>query len=139
MLSPIMWFGHTQFIVGLLLGRSIGWRGQARDDHAVPWSIAWRQFWPQTALGAASLGLLATTVPAAIPYALFIAGGLLFAVPLAVVTAMPAAGTALVRIGVGRLPEETDPPPILRALAPPAIAVTTRTGGAPQPSPTPNA
>ena len=138
LLSPIMWFGHTQFIIGMLLGRSIGWTGQARDDHAVPWPTAWRQLWPQTAFGATALGLLAMTGPAAIPYALFIAGGLLLAAPLAVVTAMPAAGTALVRIGVGRLPEETDPPPILRALGLPAIAEATGSGTAPQPSPTAN-
>ena len=37
MLSPIMWFGHTMFLAGLLLGRRIGWGGQARDDHSVPW------------------------------------------------------------------------------------------------------
>ncbi len=38
MLSPIMWFGHTMFLTGLVLGRKIGWGGQARDDHSVPWS-----------------------------------------------------------------------------------------------------
>ena len=139
LLSPIMWFGHTQFIIGLLLGRSIGWIGQARDDHAVPWSMAWRQLWPQTALGAASLAVLAITAPAAIPYALFIAGGLLLAVPLAVVTAMPIVGAALVRIGLGRLPEETDPPPVLRALGLPAIVAAAGAGATPQPSPTPHA
>ena len=29
MLSPIMWFGHTAFLVGLLLGRSIGWNAHS--------------------------------------------------------------------------------------------------------------
>ena len=38
LLSPIMWFGHTMFLAGLLFGREIGWIGQTRDDHAVPWS-----------------------------------------------------------------------------------------------------
>ena len=33
---PIMWFGHTIFLIGLLFGREIGWIGQTRDDHAVP-------------------------------------------------------------------------------------------------------
>src|SRR5262249_43678328 len=31
-LSPIMWFGHTVFLGGLVLGRTIGWIGQTRDD-----------------------------------------------------------------------------------------------------------
>jgi membrane glycosyltransferase len=121
LLSPIMWFGHTVFLGGLLFGRTIGWIGQARDDHAVPWSLAWSQLWPQTLLGGACIMLLALTAPAAVPYALFIAGGLLLAVPLAVLTAGPSAGALLVRYGIGRLPEEVDPPPALRALKLPAI------------------
>jgi len=126
LLSPIMWFGHTVFLGGLLFGRTIGWIGQTRDDHAVPWSAALRQLWPQTALGLGSIGVLALTHPAAIPYALFIAGGLAVSVPLAVVTALPNLGRAFARIGIGRLPEETDPPPALRALALPAIEATRR-------------
>ena len=121
LLSPIMWFAHTMFLVRLLLGRSIGWGAQARDDHRVPWSLAARQLWPHTLLGAATVGLLALTVPAAIPYALFIAGGPLLSIPLAVVTASPALGRAMVRIGLGRLPEETAPPPEMAALALPAV------------------
>ena len=39
LLSPIMWFGHTVFLTGLLFGRAIGWSGQARDDHAVPFAL----------------------------------------------------------------------------------------------------
>jgi membrane glycosyltransferase len=121
MLSPIMWFGHTVFLTGLLFGKTIGWIGQTRDDHAVPWSVALRQLWPQTLLGLASIGLLAATHPSAIPYALFIAGGLALSVPLAVFTALPRVGHTFARIGVGRLPEETAPPAPLRALDLPAI------------------
>ena len=121
MLSPIMWFGHTVFLTGLLFGKTIGWIGQTRDDHAVPWSVALRQLWPQTLLGLASIVLLAVTHPSAIPYALFIAGGLALSVPLAVFTALPRVGRMFARIGVGRLPEETAPPAALRALNLPAI------------------
>jgi membrane glycosyltransferase len=120
-LSPIMWFGHTVFLTGLLFGKTIGWIGQTRDDHAVPWSAALRQLWPQTLLGFASLGLLAATHPSAVPYALFIAGGLAISMPMAVATALPNVGRACARIGVGRLPEETAPPAALAALKLPAI------------------
>ena len=84
LLAPIMWFAHTIFLARLLAGRSVGWGPQARDDHQVPWSLAARQLWPHTLLGVASLGLLALTVPAAIPYALFVAGGPALSIPLAV-------------------------------------------------------
>jgi membrane glycosyltransferase len=121
MLAPIMWFAHTLFLVRLLSGRSIGWGAQARDDHRVPWSLAARQLWPHTLLGASTVGLLAFTVPAAIPYALFVAGGPLLSIPLAVVTASPALGRAMLWIGLARLPEETAPPREMAALALPAV------------------
>jgi membrane glycosyltransferase len=121
LLSPIMWVGHTLFLGGLLFGRTIGWIGQTRDDHAVPLSLAVHNLWPQALLGIATVSVLAFTAPSAIPYALFIAGGPLLAIPLAVITALPSAGRLLVRLGIGRLPEETAPPPPLRALALPAV------------------
>ncbi len=121
LLSPIMWFSHTLFLAGLPFGKTVGWIGQVRDDHTVPWSAAWRQFWPHTLLGAGCVALLAFTHPGAIPYALLIAGGPLLAVPLAVVTAVPWLGMTLARIGLGRLPEETAPPVALAALSLPAL------------------
>jgi len=121
LLLPIMFFGHTVFLVRLLLGKTIGWGGQARDDHEVPWSLAAQKLWPQTLLGWACIAILGATHLIAIPYALFIAGGLALAIPIAVITASPAFGSFLVRIGIGRLPEETQVPDALRALALPAI------------------
>jgi membrane glycosyltransferase len=61
----------------------------------------------------------------AIPSALLIAGGLALAVPLCVVTANRAIGAALVRVGIGRLPEETTPSP-LDAVRLPAVEMMGR-------------
>jgi membrane glycosyltransferase len=121
LLSQIMWFGHTLLIASLPFGRPIEWAGQVRDDHSVSLTQAFRAFWPHTLLGVGALALLAATHPAVLPYALFLAGGLALSIPLAVITALPATGRLLTRLGVGLLPEETAPPPSLRALALPAI------------------
>jgi membrane glycosyltransferase len=129
LLQPIMWASHALFLVQVLFGRTVGWGAQARDDHAVPWSLAVKNFWPQTLVGLAPVLLLAATAPAAIPWALLIAGGPLLSIPFAVLTAKPAVGRALIARALARLPEETAPPPELRALALPAIelaAVTKR-------------
>ena len=123
LLSHIMWFSHTVYLAGLPFGRGIGWGSQRRDDHRVGVAAAARAFWPQTVFGIAVIGTLALTRPAAIPYALVFAGGLVLAIPLAVVTSSPRLGKFLVRIGLGRLPEETAPPLALRAIAVPAIEV----------------
>jgi membrane glycosyltransferase len=120
MLSPIMWFSHTVFLTKLAFGGGVGWGGQTRDGHAVPWSLAIARLWPQTLLGAGCLCVLAITAPTAIPVALLIAGGLAFCVPLCVITANPTVGMALLRVGVGRLPEEIAASP-LDALGLPAL------------------
>lgn len=120
LLCPILWFSHTIFLTGLLFSREIGWIGQTRDGHAVPFTLALRNFWPHTLFGSAALGLLAMTQPAAIPYALFLAGGPALAIPFAMMTAWPWLGSLAARVGIGRLPEETARPAVLLALALPA-------------------
>ncbi|HEY1365294.1 MAG TPA: glucans biosynthesis glucosyltransferase MdoH [Xanthobacteraceae bacterium] len=126
LLAPIMWASHTLFLFRLLLGGTMGWTAQARREHAVPWSLAFRQFWPHTLIGLAPVLLLAFTAPAAVPCALLIAAGPLLSIPLAVLTAWPAFGRALIAAGLDRLPEETSPPPELRALKLPAIELLHR-------------
>ncbi len=121
LLCPILWFGHTIFLTGLLFGREIGWIGQTRDDHAVPFTQALHNLWPHTLLGCAALGLLAVTQPAGIPYALLLAAGPALAIPFAMMTAWPLLGSFAARVGIGRLPEETVRPAVLLALALPAI------------------
>jgi membrane glycosyltransferase len=129
LLLPITWFSHTMFLGRLLMGGTIGWTVQVRSDHVVPISAAIEQFWPQTLVGFGTIIVLALTVPAAIPYALLIAGGLLLSVPFAVLTATPNLGRTLLRCGLGRLPEETSPPPDLRAAGVPAIELLHKDAG----------
>jgi membrane glycosyltransferase len=131
LLCPILWFGHTIFLTGLLFGHEIGWIGQVRDDHSVPFALALRNLWPHTLLGCAALGALAMTQQAAIPYMLFLAGGLSLAIPFAMITAWPLLGSVAARVGIGRLPEETTRPAVLLALALPAIEAA---APAPRPS-----
>jgi len=126
LICPILWFGHTMFLTGLVFGREIGWIGQTRDDHDVPVGQALRNLWPHTLLGLGTLAALAATHPDAIPYALFLAAGPALAVPFAVLSAKPALGRLCARIGVGRLPEETAPPAALAALALPAVLIATQ-------------
>jgi membrane glycosyltransferase len=124
LLSPIMWFGHTVFLIGLLFGRTVGWGGQTRDDHAVPLAFALRRLAPQMLLGWVVIITLAMEAPAALPYALLVAAGLALAAPLAALTADPGVGAMFTRRGIGRLPEEGMPSALdalgLAALKPPS-------------------
>jgi membrane glycosyltransferase len=132
LLSAIMWLSHTLFLAGLPFGRKLGWIGQIRDDHAVPLALAVRSFWRHTVVGLAVIALLAATHPAALPYALLIAGGLVLSIPIAAVTSWPGLGRFMTEVGLGRLPEETDPPPDLQRLDIAAVR-----GEAATPAPTP--
>jgi membrane glycosyltransferase len=121
LLAPIMWFGHTLFLARLPFSRTVGWAAQERDDHMVPLGLACRALWPHTLVGAGAILVLAFTHPAAIPYALPLAAGLALSIPLAVIPALPAVGAAMMRWGMGNLPEETAAPVALDALALPAL------------------
>jgi membrane glycosyltransferase len=120
-LCPILWISHTIFLFGLLFNREISWMGQVRDDHAVPLTLALRDLWPQTLLGCAALGLVLASQPWATPYILLLAGGPALSVLFAMVTALPALGGLAVRMGIGRVPEETATPEDILELALPAI------------------
>ena len=120
-LCPILWISHTIFLFGLLFNREISWMGQVRDDHAVPLTLALQDLWPQTLVGCASLGLVLASQPWALPYILLLAGGPALSALFAMVTAWPALGGLAVRIGIGRVPEETATPEDLLELALPAI------------------
>jgi len=123
LLSPIMWVCHTLVLADVPFGRVLGWSEQVRESHAIAWSAALHKLWPQTVLGGATLAILAILQPAALPFVfVLLAGGLVLAVPLCVVTSWPWLGMAMARLGIGRLPEETAPPAPLRRLALPAAA-----------------
>jgi len=121
LLCPILWISHSILLGGLLFHREIGWIGQVRDDHAVPFRLALSSLWPQTLLGWGVIGLVSAAQPAALPYVLFLAGGPAMAIPFAMLTASAPLGKLAVRIGIGRLPEETTAPQELLLLSLPAI------------------
>ena len=123
LLSPIMWFGHTLFLARLAARArpSAGARRRAttmRCRGATHRAASGRR----RCSAGRIVGVLVLTVPAAIPYALFIAGG-----PAAVDPARgrhgagPRVGRALPRIGLGRCRRRRRRRPRCAALALPAI------------------
>lgn len=121
LLAPIMAIAHTVFMAGLPFGRTLVWGPQRREAHRVGWALALRRLWPQTLVGlAAALWLWTVAGPAALWLSPFFVGALI-AVPLAVITASPALGLALARLGLWQIPEETEPSPLFRSLGLPAL------------------
>ena len=76
------------------------------------------------------IGVVAKSRPGDLGYALMAAAGLALSAPFAVATAAPSIGALFARLGIGRIPEETEPPaallplhlPVVEALRPPTLA-----------------
>ena len=124
----ISWFNQAVFLFGLMFGRRTGWSAQARDDHSISLATATRQFMPHMLVGVGVLVLLAVTQPSAVFYAAFMAGSLAIAIPFAVITSKPSVGRAMIRLHLARLPEEVNPPEILRHLGLAAIELSSAKG-----------
>jgi membrane glycosyltransferase len=116
LMTPIAWLNHTIFIIGLAFGKKGGWTGQTRDDHSVSVAQALVQCWPHTLLGLVLTGLLYFTHPETLAYGLLFFGGLVFSIPLLVLTSQPWLGRFMIRHRLLALPEEIAPPAVLLPL-----------------------
>jgi membrane glycosyltransferase len=116
LIAPILMLVHCGLVFDVLLGRDAGWRPQRRTDDSLPWSqVLRRHRWHMVigvvlALAALSVSweMLAWLLPAVI--------GMVLAVPLSQVTASPAVGQFLRRLGLFRVPEEVEPTAIWQSM-----------------------
>ena len=117
LLAPILMVQQSVAVVTTLLGRSVGWSGQQRVAAAQAVWVGVRRYGPITLLGLTwsliawwwSPGLLVWLSP--------VAAGMILAVPIAVVSGRRTVGLAARRLGLFLIPEETNPPLIVRDLA----------------------
>jgi membrane glycosyltransferase len=104
------------FMVGLLLGRSVVWGGQARDVRRLSWPEAARQLWPQTLFGGVVCAALIVVAEPLFWWSLPLTAGYLLAVPFAVLTADPRVGRRLTKLGLCGIPEDFAPPAEIAAV-----------------------
>jgi membrane glycosyltransferase len=98
------------FMIGLVFGKSVVWGGQSRDARRLSWAAAAWTLWPQTLFGILVCGALLLIAPAVFWWSLPLTAGYLLAIPFAVLTAHPAFGRALQRLGLCGIPEDFDTP-----------------------------
>ena len=98
------------FMVGLLFGAKVNWGGQQRDSYGLSFKQAASQLWPQTLFGLLVCSSLLAIQPSLFWWSLPLTAGYILAIPFAILTASPALGRWMMRIGLAGIPEDFDPP-----------------------------
>lgn len=106
LVAPIAAVAISVFVLGLPFGRRVGWTAQQRDAEGLPLWTAVRCLWLQTVFGLALLTWFLLSAPAASWFAAPICVGLLVGIPIALLTASPKLGHAMVAASICRTPEE---------------------------------
>ena len=113
LLAPAMMLFQSKFVMKTLLGGSIGWATQNRDDAGIPWRIAVRAHLGHMLLGV-GVGALAFAIdPALLLWLSPLIAGLVLSVPIAQFSSRRDFGAWLRRRRLFLIPEETAPPATL--------------------------
>ena len=115
--APILLVFYTRFIAMMLLGRTVRWDPQPRDDRGVPWAEASLRMRLPAVTGVLWLASLLPVGGAALHWSFSLLPGLLLAIPAAVWTSLTAPGLAARRWGLFLTEDEVAPSPILRAFS----------------------
>jgi membrane glycosyltransferase len=107
---PIAMVGGAWFTIKLLFGRRSTWTPQQRADYRLSWAQAARALWPQTAAGIVLAIVLAVAAPTALCWFLPFVGGLVLAIPFAILMSSPRLAAWMERHHLCAMPEEITPP-----------------------------
>src|SRR6185369_9773288 len=110
LLAPIRMVFHSRFVLQNLLGRTVTWRSQGRDDTETSWSEAIRHHGIDTVVACAWGGTLFWLNPDYFWWVLPIIGALILSVPLSVLASRVTLGERARAKRLFLIPEEIDPP-----------------------------
>jgi len=133
LLAPILMLFQSGFVFSILLGRSVRWAPQQRDDGETSWHEAIAAHWSHSLLALLAGVLSYRFIPDFFPWLTPVLLGPVLSIPLSRWTSRVDLGRRLKAVGLFLTPCETDPPRVLRLLkaalavplpaAPPALAM----------------
>lgn len=91
-MAPIVMLQHSWYVVSILAGIATGWHPQTRHDRALPLGLVARRFSIHTALGLVSVVVVWWLCPDSFNRLLMLLAGLIFSIPLTVLTSSPVLG-----------------------------------------------
>jgi len=117
LLAPIRMVFHSRFVVQNLLGRTVTWRSQGREDAETSWREAIWYHGFDTVFATAWGTSLYLLNPHYFWWVTPIIGALILSIPFSVFASRVRLGDRARAVGLFLIPEESDPPPELRDLA----------------------
>jgi len=115
-LTPIRMIFHSLFVISTLLGKSVGWGTQSRDDRGTTWREAFRAHWWGSLLGICWATVVYWIIPSFFWWITPITFSLGLSVPISVFTGRAAVGRFFRKAGLFLIPEEVERPPELVVL-----------------------
>ena len=118
--SAVLILFYTRYVGSLMLGQTVCWTAQPRDDRGVSWAEGWLRFRGVAVVGLGWLAALAATANSAEGLALLgwcapLVFGLLAVVPASILSSRITLGRLARRWGLFLTPEEAQPAMVLRA------------------------
>ncbi|HTU26098.1 MAG TPA: glucans biosynthesis glucosyltransferase MdoH [Pirellulales bacterium] len=114
LVAPILMVFHSTFVVGTLVGRSVQWNAQQRNEGGLEFTAAVAAHWKQTLLAVLASVIVWTFAAAMLVWLIPVLAGLILAVPLSIVLSSVPLGRWLAFRGLLLIPQETQVPKVLR-------------------------
>jgi membrane glycosyltransferase len=118
MLAPVMMLFHTGFVLQILVGSAIDWKPQRRQAGASALAETARRFGWVTVLGLAATAASAWATPELFYWLIPVLAGLVFAIPLGLLSGDERLGDRLRALRLLPVVEEACPPPVMRRPGP---------------------
>ena len=114
--APLLMLWHTRFVLTNLAGISVGWTTQSRNADGTDWLYAVQRHWGHTLIGVLWGWFTWQLDPGLFWWFTPVLAGMVFSVPLSVLTSRRSLGARARQAGLFLTPEETRPPMELVAL-----------------------
>ena len=113
LMAPVTMYVQCRGVAEVLAGKDSGWDSQQRDDGSQPLSALLRSYGGASVVGLVALVMALGVSPGLAAWMSPVIAGLLFSIPIVMLTSSRAAGQWLQRRRIFATPEELSPPTVL--------------------------
>jgi membrane glycosyltransferase len=114
LIAPVTMVMQSIVVVGILIGRAVGWTTQHRDDGSIPWRVVACRHLGHTVVGVILAVAAYAVSPSFLAWMSPVVVGLVLAIPVSAASAQQGLGQIARRLGLLVTPEETEPPTVLQ-------------------------